>query len=269
MVIVKDNHRFYGRTDAGNRLLNEAEVARLYQRRASVEVDFVQELRQEIETSPIPLDDRRGYLYLLAKPVLPNTPLLDDDLASSGAAKDSLTAIVDSAQALPMRNGWAPDIKYAGNWQRVLEGFHHQFGEADPAGRLDIQFDFSGDVHLFCGRGTDNSNGTKVVFGSILAGLAMRFIFMAGTFYETVGYIGNVKLGMLLNGIGGSVLYSISHSRYGHAAEPFERDEYIRTSGAAATSLATDYQSLASELVMPLIAVMSRERANPFRDLLP
>lgn len=268
MVIVKGDHRFYGRTDTGNRLLSEAEVARLYQRRMSIEIDFNLHLRKELETAPIPLDDERGHLFLLAQPMLSTRSFLDDALGASSTSKDLLNQIVGAAIALPVATTWAPTINYLGNWHRVVEGFQSKDEGIRPKSRLDMRFDFSGAVHLFCGRGADTINGTKVVFSQLLAGLTMQFVYMTGKFCESAGYLGNVNLGILLTGIKGSTLHQGERGWHSFDFEPVPRGEYMYTTNAAASALIAEYQKLSSELVMPLVAEMSREQDNPFVVLL-
>jgi hypothetical protein len=76
MAIVKDEYRFYGRGDKGNRPLVEAEVARLYGRRRQTEVDRDALLGEEIGRWVYPPYLDLAYLYLVARPTLGDDHLL-------------------------------------------------------------------------------------------------------------------------------------------------------------------------------------------------
>jgi hypothetical protein len=62
-VAVGGNLRFYGRGATGNRILTEGDVARLYQRRQTWEVDADSLLVQPIQAAPFEPQPELGYLH--------------------------------------------------------------------------------------------------------------------------------------------------------------------------------------------------------------
>lgn len=76
MVTVDRDRRYYGRGATGNERLNE-EVARLYERRRSWEVDREALLLEEVARAPLEPHDDFAYLHLVARPVVPDETLLD------------------------------------------------------------------------------------------------------------------------------------------------------------------------------------------------
>jgi hypothetical protein len=76
MVVVKDEFRYYGRGDTGNRPLTEAEVARLYERRRRTEIDREALLDEAIRNWTYPRHSALAYLYLVARPTLSDEGLL-------------------------------------------------------------------------------------------------------------------------------------------------------------------------------------------------
>ena len=89
MLTTEGDNRYWGRGAAGNRILSEGEVARLYERRERWEVDRGRMLDQTIASLPFTLDvDATGVIVTVVKPVLPGRELLR--VAAAGSSIDQV-----------------------------------------------------------------------------------------------------------------------------------------------------------------------------------
>ena len=77
VTVGKDQYRYYGRSATGNTPLTEGEVARLYERRQRWELDRDDLLDEAIEAARIGPHKDFAYLYLVARPVVPDEELFD------------------------------------------------------------------------------------------------------------------------------------------------------------------------------------------------
>ncbi len=95
MVEVKGHYRYYGRASAGNILLTEAEVSRLYDRRQTVESEAHKALDTAIGLAPLePVRGGvRGDLHLVARPLFGDSRLRERVLPDgAGAIAQAITA---------------------------------------------------------------------------------------------------------------------------------------------------------------------------------
>lgn len=81
-VTVGRDLRFYGRGAAGNRLLTEPEIARLYHRRDERGQDLAQLLAVVVESAGMPEREGAGYLHAFTRPVGGDQGLLERALES-------------------------------------------------------------------------------------------------------------------------------------------------------------------------------------------
>jgi hypothetical protein len=270
MVVVKGEHRYYGRTAAGNTSLSEAEVARLYARRRQWEVNQEQLLDNEIKNSPVTLVDGYAYLYIFAKPLASSEKLLEQATKSGQNKQSTLQDLITlAATPIVFPKVYSPDFSLPSGWIQRTEGLLAKMGARefkDPGNVINIQIDFDGSGHLFCGRAAEQEGNQFIFFAEIVAGNAVRFFTLLGELYDKASYIGSVDIGVGIIGIKGSVPHSEGFiHRWSYI--PYDRNEYRCTERASAIELKTGSKSVAKRLLMPLFDAMSQGHLNPFRDL--
>jgi hypothetical protein len=267
MVIVKGEHRYYGRTAKGNRILNEAEVARLYERRKLLEVDRDKMIEEEIKQSPVPNNPDSAYLYLIVRPVFRSDDILSKVKPSGDIWERVLNDLILSVtkpEVYPT-GIYSPDFGITGKWTKRTEGFLGKLrgdGISEPTKILNLQIDFDGSGHLFCGRAADRNEDTLLFFPSLVAGNTKRFLVLFGMIYEKTQYVGLVDVGLALTGL----LTSVPHvTRSLSRFTPYDRDEYRRTKRISAQMLQNDSTNVTKQLLMPLIDAMSQGQIDPFK----
>lgn len=274
MVIVKGDSRYYGRSGSENIILAEGQVARLYERRRSWEVDRDALLAKEIENSPLPPHPDFAYLYLFARPVSRQEDLLNKILRDNQTLigeLHGLTADVAKDENL-VRNFYSPDFNYHPVWRYSTEG---AFGLLDqptytndpeaPASTLNLQVDMDGSGHLFCGRAAYRQNEGLFLYPPISAGNTMRFMAFFGKLYRRAHYVGMVDLGLAITGLKGSspAMRSPMSGVIGRYIA-YNRDDYRRTCRVSASVLESDPRGVAAQLLLPLFTAVSQGTINPF-----
>lgn len=180
MVTVKNACRYYGRSAGGNRVLTEGEVARLYQRRRSVEKDFAKELASTVESAPVELrKEEISSLHLLCMPVLPDENLLEDLESPS----ETIYAILKESRGRDVyAHSYSPDFRECSpsiaidGWKIFMDHGGNGGQERHPEDVLDLYINFNGRMELHCGRIADHTASRgEVVFEHIIAGLLVRF----------------------------------------------------------------------------------------------
>jgi len=270
MVVARQDNRYYGRTATGNTPLNEAEVARLYERRHQWEVDREVLLAQEIERAPLPPRPGFAYLHLIAQPVLRRAEFLDsvvrDGQTIQGILHESV-ALVQDPSVFPRI--YAPDFDVPSQWIHRTEGFLGRLcfpSRVDdpraPAYALELQIDFDGSGHLFCGRAAEHKDGVFWFFPSIVIGNTIRFLTFLGGIYARATYVAMVDIGVAITGMRGTIPFSKDFSRRVSFA-PYDRDEYRRTNRVSAITLEEDPHGIAKKLLMPLFNAIFQGRVDP------
>ncbi len=121
--------RYYGRGATGNRVLDEGEVARLYQRRREWEVDVGRLLDEEIASSGYPPHEDLIYLHAIARPVARREEMVED--ARGEERTDMMLMALGNAAAssevAPQRL-FSPDL----GWSAV--GWERWGGDSWPGG---------------------------------------------------------------------------------------------------------------------------------------
>lgn len=273
MVVVKGDHRFYGRTATGNVLLTEGEVARLYARRQQIEMDFGKLLDSEIQSSPYEPNENFAYLFLIARPVFAREGFFDSAFYDGNILQtilNNLVQEVSSGTIFP--HNYDPDFYPPPFWKQRAEGLFGQLHSSAtenpdaPKHTLNIQVDYDGSGHLFCGRAANKiqKEGPLYVFSEIIAGLTSRFVAFTARLYEKASYIGMVDLGIAIIGLKDSIVYT-NDIRIQYVRTPYDRDKYTKTRRFSAMQLLDEPQNAAQYLVMPLINALSQNRIDPFR----
>lgn len=236
-VQVGDDRRFYGRSDTGNRRLSEEEIARLYERRRSQQVNREQLLAECIAQGPFgaPEPGRQGFLQAFAHPAIPDDELWDRATETAGGESELLQRLstsmgeVASVQwgGLRLGRGQRWERRGADKWTLEISGSRGD-EEIDPSwsARADLAMD--GRAYLFYGHAAAidrrSANGPDMFIAfetGIALGLA-QFLAAVGALYETGGLFGFVDIGMAVTGLQGAV----SSHRLGQAIPSFSMDPY-------------------------------------------
>ncbi|HSH79971.1 MAG TPA: ATP-binding protein [Herpetosiphonaceae bacterium] len=283
-MVVKDrDYHFYGRSAAGNALLTEGEVARLYERRQRWEVDREAIIQGEIEQSPLQAHGDYGYLYIGVRPVIPDDRLLD-------RARERLTPQARDARLLLERllavavapgvfpTSFDPDMARGMRWEPVAEGFRVFAGydegrrrPGEPNRVLTFAVDYDGRAHLFCGRAAHRlrAGNDLLILEAIIAGLATRLLRLLGELYAVAGYLGPVDVGLavtgLQDGVSAYLAQRVSQGAYFRDDAPrYTRDQYRRAERFPAVELLQHPAGAARRLTEPLYRVTSNSWYEPF-----
>jgi hypothetical protein len=273
MVIIKGEHRYYGRTDTGNTPLNEGEVARLYARRQQWEFDIASYLSEVIQRAPSVPSSEAAYLHIVCRPVSSSDELLDTARSqdSPGGFLNSLLA--SSAQQSVFPRQYSPDFNYPHTWLRRADGWA-TYLHAEPAHNanrhptdvLDIQINDNGAAWLFCGRAAHRDGGILYVIEDVLAGLTVRLLAFLGELYDRGNYVGLVDIGLAVTGLKGAITVRTRNSFLDDNWPPFDQEEYRRTRRTSALTLKADARSVAEKLVTPLIRATTQGKYDPFKS---
>lgn len=276
MVVIKGDHRYYGRTDSGNKILTEGEVARLYERRQRWEIDRTAMIEAEVRHAPLPPHTDFVYLHGVCRPVV-----MSPNLLQHAARGVDLLIFID--QVLNAGSGGAvfPTNRYpmpGGGYSRymrpdgvvvyVVDQPRPERPEREPGEIFDMHYDFDGTCHLFCGYVGMRSKAqaranTLCLWEDHLAGMTTRFLAMASYIYAQAGYLGPVDIGVAVTGLKGA---RSCHNRiFWDDLLPLDQNDYQRTARVLASELHSAGAATVSErLVMPLITAATHGRYNPF-----
>lgn len=272
MVVVNKDHRFYGRSAAGNIRLTEGEVARLYERRQRWEVDRDAMLDEAVGSAPIEPSEEHAYLHLVVRPVTPHEDLFDRARGEQSPERflDGLIARATKREVFSGR--YSPDLWSNATYERRADGWATSRGLArewydleDPGKVLDLEVGLDGRGRLFCGRAADTYDGRLLVFETIVAGLATRFLAVMGGLYAYGAYLGQVDAGLAVTNLRDGTSYVLSQ-RMGLDPNPYNKEEYRRTARFSASMLREQHRDAARELVMPLARALTRESHDPFAE---
>jgi hypothetical protein len=268
MVIVKGDHRFYGRSAKGNRLLSEAEVARLYERRQRWEVDREALLSEEIDNAPCPPHKDFAYLHVIARPVAARDGFLDQVASDTQPIQRVLSDLVETVESLNLYPiDYRPFIYNPQRWFIRTEGYladlHGSLNRDDPGEALTLQIDFDGTGHLFCGRAAEREADRFLFFHSVVAGNTLNFIAFLGELHARAHYIGMVDIGLAVTGLSGSVLH-VKNRLMSHSLLPYEGNDYRRSMRVSAISCKAEPKRLTEQILTPLFNVMTQGRVNLF-----
>ncbi len=273
MVTKGGDNRYYRRNNTISVPMNESEVALLYARRARLEADAIAPLRRDMENPPLQADTRFAYLHLIAVPALPMTNMVPRIEGGAREVHEFLSPFIKRSKEIQFVQSWSPDFAYPIRLINVPSGYIAFLcgDEPRPEYRLDLQIDFSGTVHLFCGRGAEEdkslTSSEKIVFDSIPAGLTIRFAHFVGELYAHVGYRGAVNLGVGLTNAKSSVLSSVYRSGYYTHSPKFPDNEYVKTTSVFARELTTANVEVAQQLLEDFYAALSQRRPVRFQTM--
>jgi hypothetical protein len=251
MVTVKGDNRFYGRTAKGNTLLNEGEIARLYQRRQQWEQDREVHLEKVISELHIPPNPDFGYAYLFSRPVV-RTPMRLGALGERDTQRSVLYQLIqDVARPEVYQANFSPSFS-GGRFKAISAGWKNNMGgegQTEPRDVLDLEVHFDGEVRVFLGRAAERINQGLRLFEAGLAETAVRFLTFCGILLEKIHYFGPVDLGVAITGIKGASAWGSILAGY---ATRFDQDFYKETLRETSSQLDKDARAIAARLLSRL-----------------
>lgn len=268
MVIVKGVNRFYGRSETGNYVLTQVEVARLYERRGVSEASVLPLLEEAIKEAPVPDNERFAHLHIVVRPVLAEDALLDRALSSGKNHKELLSKVLDQISSSGIyKDGYVPDIGHPGSgWVRRPEGYYGKchYGPEEDMG-VHFQFNLDGSAYFFSGRAAEahNEGQPKTFFSSIIAGSTTKFLAVLGELYGRANYLGMVDVGLAVTGLEGCVP-DLQRNPF-RTLPKFTGRSYRKTARSNAMLLKEDPKSVAARLLMPLVDAISQGTDDPFK----
>jgi hypothetical protein len=248
--------RFYGRGATGNRILTEGEVALLYQRRQTWEVDREALLREEV-VRWLELGSGYGTMVAFARPVVRDDSFVDRAAPNSDELQLHLVRGAKSwgggSYPEDLREAFFFARRGADGWT-LSNDSDLEFATA----RLDLDHDGTG--HLFSGRVADRlDSGKFVLFEDTIAGNLASFFAALGEVYAAAGYAGQVDVGVAVLHIEEAVS---THLRRAYRPPRFDADEYRRTSRVVTAELRQP-QGVTMELLRRLLEAVAPS-FNPF-----
>jgi hypothetical protein len=242
-----------------------------YARRQQTEVNREKLLDKEISNAPLEPNENFAYLFLYARPVFAKEGLLNsifDDETNFPKTLNELIQRVCNGEIYP--RSYQPDFNPPANWKHRAEGVWGQmdYPTSDvsliPRHTLNLQVDFDGSGHLFCGRAGDRYSPEDFsVFLEIIAGLTIRFVNFMGRLYERASYIGMIDIGLAMTGLKGSVVHT-NNLRLHFTRIPYDRPDYRRSGRFSAIQMLEDPLSPAKYLTTPFVKAISQGWIDPF-----
>ncbi len=274
MVVVKGEHRFYGRSAKGNIPLSEGDVARLYNRRKIIEANLNNLLEDDIRKAPYPPYPKFGYLFMVVHPVVSSETILNKIVEPGESllvALNNLTKIVITKD--PLHGNYYPHFNpNISRWSFTPEGVCGQIifpGDPQtpdaPSDTLTVNIENDGTGHLFCGRAAERENDQSPLFIKVVIGNVLCWLLMLGLIYEKSDYLGMVDIGLAITGIKGSVIDpGERYTRYVRVY--FDRDQYRTIKRISVKSLVnvSDLVNVVEELISPLTRAMTQDGYDGF-----
>ena len=254
--------RYRGRGDTTNRILPDAEVLRLHGRRRSTEAGIEDLVRREIERDPTPPGHRnQAHMFVVAEPVTSRSEMFLEAIGEETPTKWIFTNVVHGKPAIPLTEGWSPDLSIVSNVSRTSDGWSAHSGyllpgrEPSPEAKEDDYFEVelheNGGVRLFCSRASDSrgpDGKDKLAFETLIGGLTLRTVFIAQIVSEACGHFGSWDFGLAVTNLRGAVSWKVTE-RFLGTAVPFSSEEYVQVARATLDEVLADPLQVATRLV--------------------
>jgi len=215
-----------------------------------------------------------AHLFVVAKPVASRAELLVDliedqlgywELALQNLVRRSMRPLPgneapDVSQPFAWRrsDGWAITSGDLGEGRRLSERPRHE-------GALEVEVAADGAVRLFCGRGSDEFEGTRVVIERLVLGLIHRVLGLAMQISRDWGYWGSWDLGVALMGTNGVAAFSLIRDDF---RPMFPVDLYSQITRATLEELEATPNVVVDRLVGPFMRALGVRGSREVRALL-
>ncbi len=276
MVVVKGDHRYYGRNAKGNFPLSEPEVARLYERRKHLEIDLMGMLQAEIQASPYKPNSNLGYLHIFIRPTFEIAGILD---RISSTSRPSIRFFKDNVEKLAgqnlLREGYRPYFNpYLNNWDYTENGvrgkisYNPDTDDNSANDALIVKVDSNGTGHLFCGRIAELEDDELLFFWKVAIGNTINFMLLMGELFRDANYVGMVDIGLAITGIKGAIYYS-NDRLLRHLSKKYKSENYKKIGRIDASSLTESDLVInkTEEMLAQFLRALTQGRENPFDGL--
>jgi hypothetical protein len=214
-----------------------------------------------------------AYLFLFARPVFTKESFFEPALSNGSNLQTILNELVEQVSSGNVfKRIFQPDFNPSRTWKYRAEALWAQMdyptSEASeiPRYTLNLQIDFNGTGHLFCGKAADKYlKGPLLAYPELIAGLTVRFITYMAKLYEKARYVGLVDMGIALTGLKGCVANTNAHYLQ-YSSPPYDCDSYKKSGQFSAIQMLDDPLISSKYLVMSFIKAISQDRIDPFRQ---
>jgi hypothetical protein len=275
--------RYYGRNDKTKYVLSDPEILRLHQRRQAADRDALALLQAEIDSDPIPADQRQqAHLFLLAQP-LAGRPDMLFDLASGPQWNQNLARFLQQAftpelNALLNGAGFEPSLLYAGSGSRRSRGAARatpNLGNgrrftptqsASPEDAVELQVHEDGGLRVFMSRFSDRLPVSSirpapenVILDAAALDYTHRFLALVRAAADQAGYFGNWALAFGATGLQGLRAYGSNNIAFFSASAVYDVDTYTQTTSVSWAELINVPGTITRRLVGPLLRALAIE----------
>lgn len=242
-VTVGKDLRFYGRHDKTNRILTEADVARLYERRGRWQRDREMTLATVIANSPYEPRETPAFVYAFAEPVVPDQSLWQRAERAVGDRRQLQRELSEALnRAVPF--GYGPTLRSNGHqWMRQgADAWRISTSPYEPAKNpsklAELEINVDGRARTFNGRGSAAlQEGTQTIFEELIAGTTAGLLALTAALYERAGYHGHVDVGVAITGLKGAHGGG-SRGRFGFEGHAYAAERFTNTARVSAAELA-------------------------------
>lgn len=256
----KAEGRYYGRYGTTNRVLSEAEIARLYERRLRWQTNGRDELAKIRASPPRVIEAGRGYLQAFAYPVMPDLSMWDRARAAAGN-RDQLRALLAAAARDAAPSVYKPHFADTFTWRH--DGGDVWALDTDPDRErvegysgVRVEVDVSGQGQLLMARAAESNHrvagGLPILWEAVIVGNLAGFLAMMGRYFELAGYFGPVSIGVAVHGIEGAVTSMAPRGFLGDG-RPYGKPDFERVHTAGAAAELREARPLALSLVQNLV----------------
>ena len=255
--------RYYGRGDKTNRMLPNAEVVRLLDRRLADRRDLRADARA-IRTDLVGGDQR--LLVVVAEPVGAREDMLVA-LSESSTWQETVLQLVHSATDAQNQT-YAPTLAQASGFARrpggvaLTTGMYdgQRFSGNDHA--AEIVFTESGRLVLASERAVTTRSfpnvfpaqpDVTVIFEALIVGHISMLARLAAAVSHQWGYTGSWRFALSMNGLNDSVSWTLADQHFGDGGPIYTENIYERATEASLDDLDDDPGQVAADLTAPLL----------------
>jgi hypothetical protein len=268
MVTVGKQARYYGRGATGNRMLLEADVARLYARRQRWDRDAGAVLEAAIAAAPIPQHDDLVSLHVIIAPLTAAPDTLERAAAGEQARQwvSTVTKEADSSAIWPTR---VHDFASFARVVRTPTGYELVAGTDDPIDPQYVRrlsFDDDGGLRLYEARVGARYRDEDIlgVFEDAVPERVTRTCWLAHRILTAAGYVGQVDTGVAVTNLEGAITSQAMLG--GHWRHPYPDYAYRRTARVQTAALSQP-STVAKHLSGRLVQVLSQGTRDGFEAL--
>jgi len=215
----------------------------------------------------------KGYLHLLAKPLLTN-----DTLVNKATKDEKFNTIISKFMANSqdksiLNISYSPDFGQ-GNVRQTQNGWSMEFSSRHI---LVMTIDYDGSASLICNRATDylhakfinheelpkDNNECKLFLENVVAGLTTKFIYILGQLYNKADYYGDVSISVYIPGIKNAESYYLYQDLMSRGHQLIQENEYSQSIKILSEKMESDPKYVSNCLLENLYRVVNNSVYNP------